>query len=174
MEWIRINSKSKLPYGRVLAINQKNSFAIGALKRDSIGSVVCERELKCGIMKYVTHYAILEAPAKILNISGPKDIFFKRVIKCVTDFYHISEGNLFSTRRKLEDVLRRSICYKILRDAGLSTVSIGKKFNRDHSTVIRGLMIFHDTYDTNTSFKIDYHAIIDLIEGKSVVSQIQA
>lgn len=173
MEWIRINNKSKLPYGRVLAINQKNSFAIGALKKSLNGTIVCERELKCGIMEHITHYAILSPPAKILNITGPRDIFFKRVIDCVCKFYDILESNLFSTRRKTEDVMRRAICYKILRDAGLSTVSIGEKFNRDHSTVIHGLMIFHDTYDTNRSFKIDYHAIIDILENKSILTQIK-
>jgi len=51
----------------------------------------------------------------------------------------IEEYDLKSKCRKRELVFMRYVLYKYLRSLGLSFDSIGKYFNRDHSTVIHGI-----------------------------------
>jgi hypothetical protein len=51
----------------------------------------------------------------------------------------IEEYGLKSKCRKRELVYTRNILYKHLRNKGMSLQAIGKKFNRDHATVLFGL-----------------------------------
>jgi len=51
----------------------------------------------------------------------------------------IDELDLKSKCRKRELVYTRNILYKHLRNKGMSLQEIGKKFNRDHATVLFGL-----------------------------------
>lgn len=51
----------------------------------------------------------------------------------------IEEYNLKSKCRKRELVYTRNILYKHLRNKGMSLQAIGKKFNRDHATVLFGI-----------------------------------
>lgn len=51
----------------------------------------------------------------------------------------IDELDLKSKSRKRELVYTRNILYKHLRNKGMSLQAIGKKFNRDHATVLFGL-----------------------------------
>ncbi len=58
--------------------------------------------------------------------------------------------------RKHKYVIRRYSCYKYLRLMGYSTVHIGRLFNRNHATVIKGI----NTFDTLLS--IGYTPVVKL------------
>jgi len=63
----------------------------------------------------------------------------KEALKAVCWAAGISEDSLKSRDRKDEIVIARDILFKYHRNKKLSLSSIGKKFNRDHATVLNGI-----------------------------------
>ena len=64
---------------------------------------------------------------------------------------------IMSKSRKDEVVIARDILFKYYRNKKLPLKVIGKKFNKDHATVLNGLKRLQNDIDTN------YHTTMDII-----------
>ena len=59
------------------------------------------------------------------------------ILKAVCEYFQVSENNLTGTKRDQGIVKPRQIAMYLMREhTGLSLVAIGKKFGRNHTTVM--------------------------------------
>lgn len=85
----------------------------------------------------------------------------------IVDFV-ANELNIDSMKLKKPDrnriyVQARNMCYFILlHHLGMTCVSIGQYFNRDHTTVLHGLKMHKNDYETTPSYKEKYDEIVFL------------
>lgn len=89
-----------------------------------------------------------------------KKIRFQRIISSVADYYEISTRNMMSKSRHREYVLARNLCFYILQKYFKMTLKeIGRTFNRDHTTVIHGIRMFHQDRQVNEQYEQDYQKL---------------
>lgn len=62
----------------------------------------------------------------------------QRWIGAVESDFDLKPGDLMGTRRHREIVDVRHLCYYLMRKHNMTTVYIGKLFNKDHSSIIHG------------------------------------
>jgi len=76
----------------------------------------------------------------------------KDVVKTVSDFYNITEDNIYNKTRRKEVVRPRQVVMYILReDFNVSFPSIGEKLGgRDHTTVIHSYNKMKEELKTDT------------------------
>lgn len=72
------------------------------------------------------------------NVKQKKSVSIKDVVKIVSDFYEIEEGDIYEKTRRREVVKpRQVIMYLLRKDFGVSYPTIGQKIGgRDHTTAI--------------------------------------
>ncbi len=69
-----------------------------------------------------------------------KTATFDEIIQIVSDYYNISKSEIFGIGRKKNILLSRQICIYLSRNLlNMSLMDIGKKFNKNHSTVINSI-----------------------------------
>jgi len=98
-----------------------------------LNSILCQTQLKNKELN------INEVKNLIKNSVKPKKLIStKEVIKIITEFYNLEEGDVYKKTRKKEVVKPRQVIMYILReDFRISYPSIGEKLGgRDHTTVI--------------------------------------
>lgn len=85
----------------------------------------------------------------------------KETIKHIIDLVNQETGlDIFRETRRREYVDARTFAVKLLRsELGITTVHIGKLFNKNHATIIHGLKLFDDLYETDNDFKTTYQRI---------------
>ena len=112
-----------------------------------VNAIVCQTQLKDRPL------TLMEVKNLIKNNTKPKkNISIKDVIKLISDFYNISEENVFDKTRKKEVVKPRQVIMYILReDFNISFPSIGDKMGgRDHTTVIHSCEKIKEDLKTNS------------------------
>lgn len=89
-----------------------------------------------------------------------KKVRFQRIITAVAEHYQISTRHMMSKDRHREYVLARNMCFYILQKYFKMTLKeIGGAFNRDHTTAIHGIRMFHQDRQVNEQYEKDYQAI---------------
>jgi len=99
-----------------------------------LNGVICQSQLKN------RHLSINEVKPFIKNTAKPKKLLsVKEVVKVISDFYNIQEGDIYEKTRKKEVLKPRQIAMFILReDFNISFPTIGQKLGgRDHTTVMQ-------------------------------------
>lgn len=70
--------------------------------------------------------------------------------------------DIFRQTRRREYVDARTFAAKLLRsELGITTIHIGKLLNKNHATIIHGLKLFDDLYETDYDFKSTYKKIYE-------------
>ena len=94
-----------------------------------------------------------------------KKVRFQRIIVAIADYYQISTRMMMSKCRQRKYVLARNMCFYILQKYFKMTLSeIGRAFNRDHTTAIHGIRMFHQDRQVNEQYELDYQNIKNLLE----------
>ena len=99
----------------------------------SLNTIICQSQLKN------RHLSLNEVKPFIKNTAKPKKMLsVKEVVKVISDFYNIQEGDIYEKTRKKEVLKPRQIAMFILReDFNISFPTIGQKLGgRDHTTVM--------------------------------------
>jgi len=109
-------------------------------------------------------YPDMETTKRLLEniISKPKKITsFKKIIKTVSEFYNITEQDLFSKTRKKEVVKPRQIAMYLLREElNESYPSIGRKFGgKDHTTIIYACEKIEKEIENNNNLNTEINLI---------------
>ena len=111
-----------------------------------LNSILCQTQLKNKELN------INEVKNLVKNSIRPKKLISaKEVIRIITEFYNLEEGDVYKKTRKKEVVKPRQVIMYILReDFRISYPSIGEKLGgRDHTTVI------HSCEKIKNDIKID-------------------
>ena len=98
-----------------------------------LNGVICQSQLKN------RHLSLNEIKPFIKNTAKPKKLLsVKEVVKVISDYYNIQEGDIYEKTRKKEVLKPRQIAMFILReDFNISFPTIGQKLGgRDHTTVM--------------------------------------
>lgn len=98
-----------------------------------LNGVICQSQLKN------RHLSLNEIKPFIKNTAKPKKMLsVKEVVKVISDYYNIQEGDIYEKTRKKEVLKPRQIAMFILReDFNISFPTIGQKLGgRDHTTVM--------------------------------------
>lgn len=161
MNWIRVEGGYDLPVNEVLAVN-KEGFLTGFLHFSERKKVTCESK-EGVILNNITHYCTLVRPGKV---TADVDLFFNKVVSTVSHHFNMSIPMMFATREQIPTEAR-CICYRILRDEGLSLTWIGNKFKKDHSTIVHGLGLFSDLYSLKKEFCVKYEQILQVMHSYS-------
>lgn len=117
------------------------------------------RLLNCGLnldlaMEVLTQYAEVEC--------GPD---LPTLVRLVCESYGLNERQLCSRSRRKECVLGRNTIYYLARKhTELSLEEIGEKFNRRHSTVIKGITSLERELSKESSLGRQIARAVDLIE----------
>lgn len=119
----------------------------------SLNTVICQIQLK------KRDLTLLEVKKLIKNnIKPSKNVSIQNVVKTISDFYDISEENVYEKTRRKEIVRARQLIMYILReDFNISYPLIGQKLGgKDHTTVI------HSCLKIKNDLKADPKLIQDL------------
>lgn len=126
------------------------------------------RLLNCGLnldlaLEVLTQYAEVEC--------GPD---LQAIIRLVCESYGLSERQLCSRSRRQECVLGRNTIYFLARKhTDLSLEEIGEKFNRRHSTVIKGITSVERELSKDSRLGRQIARAVDLIERNAGLSAAQ-
>ena len=126
------------------------------------------RLLNCGLnldlaLEVLTQYAEVEC--------GPD---LQAIIRLVCESYGLSERQLCSRSRRQECVLGRNTIYFLARKhTDLSLEEIGEKFNRRHSTVIKGITSVERELSKDSRLGRQIARAVDLIERNAGLSVAQ-
>ncbi|MDP3052294.1 MAG: chromosomal replication initiator protein DnaA [bacterium] len=131
----------------------------------ALQSVIAQSKL---LNKVLTLQEAKEALQK--NIKTRKKTTIVNLIKIVTEFYSISEKDIFEKTRKKQIVLPRQIAMYLLReDFNSSYPYIGEKFGgKDHTTVIHAYEKISANIKTNDKLREDIRQIRELLYEKEV------
>lgn len=95
----------------------------------------------------------------------------KDIIDVVSSAYGVTRDEVLSSnRRKALCEVRYIVCC-FYRDLGLSLHEIGRRLNRDHSTIVRSLKVYKDLYEYDKKFRIiaDKFKDVDLCHVNSCI-----
>jgi chromosomal replication initiator protein len=93
------------------------------------------------------------------------------IIRLVCEAFGISADTLNSKSRKQEYVFARNTAFYLARQhTGLSLQEIGKKFNRTHSTVIKGITSFEREISRETHTGRQLAGVVERIERQTGMS----
>ena len=89
-----------------------------------------------------------------------KKVRFQRIIMAVAEHFDISTRLMMSKSRQRELVLARNMCMYIMKTYfNMTLKEIGRTFNRDHTTVIHGIRMFHQDRQVNEQYEQDYQKL---------------
>ena len=102
----------------------------------------------------------------IINDSLPEPITVDKIIDEVSRTYSISKSDIFSKRKTSEIAYARQISMYIVHElTQLSYTSIGKSFNKDHTTVLYTINKIQKLLDKDPSQKKIIDDIIKNLQG---------
>ena len=92
------------------------------------------------------------------NIKPSKNVSIQNIVKTISDFYEVSEENIYEKTRRKEIVRARQLIMYILReDFNISYPLIGQKLGgKDHTTVI------HSCLKIKNDLKNDQNLVRDI------------
>lgn len=125
-----------------------------------LNTIICQTQLKN------RHLNLTEVKTLIKNNLKPKKMSsIQDVANIVSNFYHITEKNLYEKTRKKEVVKPRQVMMYLLReDFNTSYPYIGQKLGgRDHTTVIHAYEKVKKEVQTNESLKREIEQLRNLI-----------
>ena len=134
------------------------------VEKELITKFLEEFHLKLGYHPTVLsrHYSNVEEKPTVLTLKELRDSF--------SPFLPIQYGkkhNLNSKLRIRPLVDLRFIFVYLARKMGYKLYEIGKELNnRDHSTILYNLKAFRNQYETDESFRLLYHKVINHIKNK--------
>ena len=111
---------------------------------------------------------IMTTSELLINIhlhSMKKPATLQNIIKAVEDISGVSEDEIKGNDRHGDIIPARHICYYFARKSGYTLKDIGKYFNRDHSTVIKGIKSAEDRLHTQNE---DYLNILNILKTKII------
>ena len=125
---------------------------------------VKQAKRQAAVLEHQRKLARLEEISKRQYVAGK--YAFRRVLDVTCAVYGISEKLLLSPSRRPELVRARQQIIRILRDfGGLSYPEIGRRLNRDHSTIIHS---YESAINNPEPLQKEYAEIIERIETTSV------
>lgn len=108
------------------------------------------------------------AIADIVNGVEPSPVTVERIIKVVAENYGVSPDDIRGQKRNASIAMARHMCiYLVRNNTNLSLVDIGKKFDRDHATVMASLRRIEDEKASSAAVA----ALIEELTGKIKVTQ---
>lgn len=76
---------------------------------------------------------------------GDTETFCQKVENEAAKHFQISVSEIFGSSRKADIVKARHTCiYLILKNTGISSVKLGRRYNRDHSSIVVAKKRIHD------------------------------
>jgi chromosomal replication initiation ATPase DnaA len=78
---------------------------------------------------------------------------FERIIEIISEEFDITTEMLLSIKRTEDIVRARHTLYKTLNRLGLNKVATGRALGKDHTTVMNGLKVYRNLYDTDDNFR---------------------
>lgn len=91
------------------------------------------------------------------------------IIEAIVKYYEVSKEDLVNKCKKEEFVTPRQMAMYIMRTKNFTSFQkIGRRFNRNHSTVVYSVNKIKEDIDFFKSMKAQYDAIIKIIEGKFI------
>jgi chromosomal replication initiator protein len=119
----------------------------------SLNTVICQIQLK------KRDLSVMEVKKLIKNnIKPSKNVSIQNIVKTISDFYEVSEENIYEKTRRKEIVKARQLIMYILReDFNISYPLIGQKLGgKDHTTVI------HSCLKIKNDIKVDQNLVRDI------------
>lgn len=126
-----------------------------------MNSITASIQLKNNVITLVDVKALLKN-----NIKTKKNISIPEIVKCIADYYHITESFIYNKTRRKDVVKPRQIVMYLLReDFDISYPMIGDKLGgRDHTTVI------HSYEKIKRNIKEDPHLLREIEEIRTLIS----
>lgn len=126
---------------------------------------------RMAIYKKTNKVIELEDAKKLLKniiVSPAKVTSHKKIIESITEFYDISNGNMFLVSRKKEYARPRQIAmYLLKKELKMSYSEIGRKFGgKDHTTVIHACQLVEKEYEENEKARQEIELILQRIYSK--------
>lgn len=101
----------------------------------------------------------------VIDDSSPNPITVSSIVTEVARTYGADSQDIYSKKQDADTTEMRQMAMYIVRElTGMSTKSIGKEFNRDHSTVVYSLDKFSKKYNTDSKIK---NIVADIIKNVS-------
>ena len=75
------------------------------------------------------------------------------IIGIISEEFGITVEMLMSKRKTEEIVKARHTLYKTLHRLGMNKTNIGKRIHKDHTSVMHGICVYHNLYDTDDEFR---------------------
>lgn len=89
-----------------------------------------------------------------------RKVRFQRIIMDVAEQFDISTRLMIGKGRQRKLVLARNMCMYIMKKYfNMTLKEVGKAFNRDHTTVIHAIKMFHQDREVNEQYNLDYEKI---------------
>jgi hypothetical protein len=124
---------------------------------------------------YISSYIIIMSMMNIIkNSKSPmkKDRLYKSISHIagnqicevietiVCDHMNLNKDYMKSKTRETMAKIARFICWRLEIDfTKMSTIYIGKRFNRDHASVLHGIKVLNDLIDTNDPLMVYYFEV---------------
>lgn len=103
----------------------------------------------------------------LLSNNGAVKITPEMIIEKVAEKYKVNPDDLFSKKRTSGISNARHVCiYLIKKLLDQSTTAIGKRFNRDHTTIMHSLEAIETNIKIDSSFEMEINEIINSITGR--------
>ncbi len=121
---------------------------------------------KLGAYSFVTNKPITIDVAKIqlssiLSGKEAPEITAERIISEISKKYHVTPEDIKSKKRTKNIAMARHIAIYVIRySTDLAQASIGKIFNRDHSTIISSIDVVKGEMEIDSNFEHDINALI--------------
>jgi hypothetical protein len=139
---------------------------------DTEFSPVCKRKIETLLKEYKSNVpSVFIKPQKELKVSdvivGRSNIvnsseFIDNVIKEGCNFFGIEEKALLSKNRKQGLVSKRHMIATYLVDIKkCKLIDVGRRFKRDHTTIINSNEVVSDLCETNPLFRENYYNLIN-------------
>lgn len=136
------------------------------------------RELKSAITKVIMQSKSTKQSFTVIDVKNLLEEHFSKsrrkritvinIQKTVCNFYGISHNALIGKKKDKNIAYARQIamyiCYKML---DITVSSIGKSFNRDHSTVLHSIKVIEEKQNNNRSVNEELEALEKQISGKA-------
>ena len=130
-----------------------------------------------GVIKKIGAYAGLlhqpinvdmakEAIADITPGKEPLSVTQDKIINIVSAKYGVSASDILGQKRNKDIMLARHVCIYIIRSqTDMSYPSIGRLFNRDHSTIMSSINTIEKKIEEDSQMESDIHDIIKEIKN---------
>jgi chromosomal replication initiation ATPase DnaA len=93
----------------------------------------------------------------------------KKILSKASKYFGLSEESLIGRSQKREITEIRAIIFcQIYQTAKLTYSEIGRMFDRHHSTIMHGVKLAEDLYDTDFRFKHRYNGFVEYLKEETI------